>query len=74
MNQLDLFATTAPAPRHHAYADTVRAIVGRRFEDFASWCRTENRSMCAAVLWRTGRVSPIAAAEAVDELANGAAP
>lgn len=74
MNQIDLFATPAVTPRRQSHADTVRAILGARFDNFVLWCRTGSRSMCAAVLWRTGKVSQTAAAEAVDELANGVAP
>jgi hypothetical protein len=76
VTQLDLFATTATetAPVRHAHSATVRAILGARFDGFVWWCRTGNRSMCAAVLWRTGKVSPTVAAEAVDELASGVAP
>ncbi|WP_291990907.1 hypothetical protein [Luteitalea sp.] len=70
MNQLDLFAPAPVATKRPSHLDTARAIMGARFDSFVWWCRNGNRSMCAAVLWRTGKLSPTIAAETVDELAG----
>ena len=70
MNQLSLFAA-APVERPRvSYRDTVRALMGAEFDSFVEWCRTGNREMCAAVLWRSGAIGRKMAEAAVEELAG----